>query len=103
MVDEGQAVTGVKGPTTTSAVRMHGALWTWLALGVVVALVGTLVLVKVVGGTTQPRTVVALTQTSAARGLGWVPLGEQRWVLSRERPSVPEGASPPGHRAEVRA
>ena len=66
MVDEGQAVTGVKGPTTTSAVRMHGALWTWLALGVVVALVGTLVLVKVVGGTTQPRTVVALTQTSAA-------------------------------------
>jgi hypothetical protein len=39
------------------------ALWTWLALGVVVAFVGTVVLVKVVGGTTSP---VVPTNLSAA-------------------------------------
>ena len=41
-------------------------MWTWLAIGVVVALVGTLVLVKVVGGSTLPRTTTSQAVTPAA-------------------------------------
>lgn len=44
-------------------VRAHVAVWSWLALGVVVALLGTLLLVKVVGGTDAPHTALALTSS----------------------------------------
>jgi hypothetical protein len=53
-------------PAPRRSARTHVALWTWLALGVIVALVGTLILVKVVGGSSGPVDVTSLTATSPA-------------------------------------
>jgi len=44
--------------------RRRAAVWTWLAAGVVVALVGTLVLVKVAQSGSLPRTTTSQTATS---------------------------------------
>lgn len=44
---------------------MRAGLWTWLLAGVVVALLGTLLLVKVVGGSNSLPTVTSLAQASS--------------------------------------
>ena len=49
-----------------SATHVRRALWTVLAVGILVFLVGVLVLVKVLGGSTQPRVATNLTATSAS-------------------------------------
>ncbi len=49
------------GTTSRPAARVHVALWSWLALGLVVALLGTLFLVKVVGDPGSTATTLAPT------------------------------------------
>jgi hypothetical protein len=57
---------GVPPPQGPARPSRHLAIWTRLAIGVVVAVVGTVVLVKVVGSTNDgPRTTTALSPTSA--------------------------------------
>lgn len=45
--------------------RAHHAVWWKLAIGVVFAVLGTVLLVKVIGGSSGPRTTTDLSQTSA--------------------------------------
>ena len=51
-------------PEVTRAPSAHAAIWWRLVLGVLVAVLGTLLLVKVVGGSSGPRTTTDLTLTS---------------------------------------
>jgi len=53
--------------------RAHVAVWSWLALGVVVALLGTLLLVKVIGGTDATGTTLAATSPQVLKEVTDVP------------------------------
>jgi Domain of unknown function (DUF929) len=54
------------GIEVTRIPSVHAAIWWRLVLGVVVAILGTVLLVKVVGGSSGPRTTTDLTLTSAS-------------------------------------
>ncbi len=54
-------------------VHAHVALWSWLGLGVVVALLGTLLLVKVIGGSDLAGTVRAATSPQILQEVTSVP------------------------------
>jgi hypothetical protein len=58
---DGRVDPAVAVPDAPQGQNRHVALWTWLALGVIVAFVGTVVLVKVVGGSTAPVVPTNLT------------------------------------------
>lgn len=69
-------------------VRPHVAVWSWLAIGVVFALLGTLLLVKVVGGTDSPVTALAPTSPQVFGEVTGVPA----WVANDvgvNSPTVP--------------
>jgi hypothetical protein len=53
-------------PRSSRSSRVHPAVWLRLVLGVVIAILGTVLLVKVVGGSSGPRTTTDLTLTSAS-------------------------------------
>lgn len=55
---------GAPGTAARRAPRLHAAVWWRFLLGVVVAILGTVLLVKVVGGSGGPRTTTSLSLTS---------------------------------------
>jgi Domain of unknown function (DUF929) len=56
--------TAPSAPQASGAPSAHAAMWWRLVLGVVVAILGTVLLVKVVGGSSGPRTTTDLSLTS---------------------------------------
>jgi hypothetical protein len=69
-------------------VRAHAALWSWLALGVVVALLGTLLLVKVVGGAGPTGTALAATSPQVFVEVTRVPASVAN-AVGTDSPTVP--------------
>src|SRR6202023_132933 len=69
-------------------VRARAALWSWLALGVVVALLGTLLLVKVVGGKSPTGTALAATSPQVFAEVTKVPASVAN-AVGTSSPTVP--------------
>ena len=65
MHDEAVTGTGAAAPAVRVA-RVHPAVWARLVIGVVVAVLGTLLLVKVVGSSSGPGATPSRSETSAA-------------------------------------
>ncbi len=63
---ETAGVSTSSGPQAKRVPRVHAAIWWRAVLGVVVAVLGTVLLVKVVGGSSGPRTTTDLTLTPAS-------------------------------------
>ena len=87
-------------PEVTRAPSAHAAIWWRLVLGVLVAVLGTLLLVKVVGGSSGPRTTTDLTldlAVGAGRGDGHPRVGLRRTSASDRPPcrsSLPSSRTP---------
>lgn len=85
---------------TVQHVRAHVAVWSWLALGVVVALLGTFFLVKVIGGTDSTATTLVPTSSQVLEEVTGVPVsvtnnvGVNSPTVPVDPPTVVSGAPP---------
>jgi Domain of unknown function (DUF929) len=76
------------GRPAVPVIRTHAAVWTWLALGVAFAVLGTLLLVKVIGGDDTVQTALQPTSPEVFQEVTSVPASVSN-AVGVDSPTVP--------------